>query len=68
MEERGFHSLWVAEHVVLFDDPRSPYPYAADGRFPISGETGILDPPSLRCSLCLLIGADPLEDEIDQRR
>jgi probable F420-dependent oxidoreductase len=43
-DERGFHSLWAAEHVVLFDAYRSKYPYAADGRIPVSGEAGILDP------------------------
>ena len=43
-EERSFHSLWVAEHVVLFDDYRSRYPYAADGRIPVGGEAGLLDP------------------------
>jgi len=43
-EERGFHSLWVAEHVVLFDDYASRYPYAADGRIPARGEAGFLDP------------------------
>jgi len=40
----GFDSLWVAEHVVLFDDHVSRYPYAPDGRFPASGEAGFLDP------------------------
>jgi probable F420-dependent oxidoreductase len=43
-EERGFHSLWAAEHVVLFDDYASRYPYAADGRIPAGGENGILEP------------------------
>jgi probable F420-dependent oxidoreductase len=43
-EERGFHSLWVAEHVVLFDDYASEYPYSADGRIPALGEAGFLDP------------------------
>jgi probable F420-dependent oxidoreductase len=43
-EERGFHSLWVPEHVVLFDDYRSAYPYAADGRIPAPGENGPLEP------------------------
>src|SRR5499426_3341356 len=43
-EERGFHSLWVAEHVVLFDEYASRYPYAADGRIPAGGEAGMLDP------------------------
>ncbi len=43
-EDRGFHSIWVAEHVVLFDDYRSKYPYSADGRIPAGGENGILEP------------------------
>lgn len=43
-EERGFHSIWAAEHVVLFDAYASRYPYAADGRIPAGGETGILEP------------------------
>jgi probable F420-dependent oxidoreductase len=43
-EERGFHSLWAAEHVVLFDQYASRYPYAADGRIPAGGENGILEP------------------------
>lgn len=43
-EERGFHSLWVAEHVVLFDEYASCYPYAADGRIPAGGESGMLEP------------------------
>jgi probable F420-dependent oxidoreductase len=43
-EERGFHSLWVAEHVVLFDEYASKYPYAADGKIPAGGESGMLEP------------------------
>lgn len=43
-EERGFHSIWVAEHVVLFDDYASQYPYAPDGRIPAPSESGIIDP------------------------
>jgi probable F420-dependent oxidoreductase len=43
-EERGFHSLWVPEHVVLFDEYRSAYPYSADGRIPAPSEAGIIDP------------------------
>ena len=43
-ERAGFHSLWFAEHVVLFDGHRSRYPYAEDGRFPLSGEAGLLEP------------------------
>ncbi len=43
-EALGFDSLWLAEHVVLFDDHASRYPYAKDGRFPANGEAGFLDP------------------------
>lgn len=43
-EDRGFESIWVAEHVVLFDDYESRYPYAADGRFPGAGDSGLLEP------------------------
>ena len=43
-EARGFESIWVAEHVVMFDDYESQYPYAADGRFPGGGDTGLLEP------------------------
>jgi probable F420-dependent oxidoreductase len=44
IEERGFESIWVAEHVVLFDDYDSSYPYAPDGRFPAGGDAGLLEP------------------------
>lgn len=43
-EERGFHSIWVPEHVVLFDDYASRYPYSEDGRVPAGGENGPLEP------------------------
>jgi probable F420-dependent oxidoreductase len=43
-EARAFESIWVAEHVVMFDDYASRYPYAADGRFPGGGDTGLLEP------------------------
>jgi probable F420-dependent oxidoreductase len=43
-EARAFESIWVAEHVVLFDDYASQYPYAPDGRFPGGGDTGLLEP------------------------
>lgn len=44
LEERGFESVWVPEHVVLFDEYESAYPYAPDGRFPGGADTGILEP------------------------
>jgi probable F420-dependent oxidoreductase len=43
-EERGFTSVWVPEHVVLFDDYDSTYPYADDGRIPGLPGSGMLDP------------------------
>jgi probable F420-dependent oxidoreductase len=43
-EARGFDSLWVAEHVVLFDDYASAYPYSPDGKIPAPPESGILEP------------------------
>src|SRR3954469_19127195 len=44
LESRGFDSIWVAEHVVLFDDYESKYPYADSGRFPGGGDSGLLEP------------------------
>ena len=44
LDERGFESVWVPEHVVLFDEYESRYPYALDGRFPGTGDTGLLEP------------------------
>jgi probable F420-dependent oxidoreductase len=43
-EERGFESIWVAEHVVLFDEYDSAYPYDPSGRFPTDGDAGLLEP------------------------
>ena len=43
VEEMGFHSIWVPEHVLFFADYASTYPYSNDGRIP--GEPdGVLDP------------------------
>jgi len=44
VEDRGFESIWVPEHVVLFDDYESQYPYSPDGKFPGGGDTGMLEP------------------------
>ena len=43
IEQAGFHSLWVPEHVLLFPDYASRYPYADDGRVP-GNPQGVLDP------------------------
>jgi probable F420-dependent oxidoreductase len=43
-EQVGLDSLWVAEHLVLFDDYASRYPYSPDGRVPAGDEIGVLEP------------------------
>jgi len=43
-EARGVHRIWVGEHVVLFDQYGSHYPYADDGRIPAPPGTGLLEP------------------------
>ena len=43
-EDRGFESIWAAEHVVMFDEYDSQYPYADNGRFPGGSDTGLLEP------------------------
>jgi probable F420-dependent oxidoreductase len=50
-DEYGIDSLWLAEHVVLFDEYDSPYPYAADGKIPAPPDAGILDPLDTICFL-----------------
>jgi probable F420-dependent oxidoreductase len=42
-EERGFHSLWVPEHVVFFPEYASQYPYSADGKIP-GNPDGTMEP------------------------
>ncbi len=42
-EAAGFATVWVPEHVLLFADYASPYPYAEDGRVP-GNPDGVLDP------------------------
>ena len=43
VEERGFHSLWVPEHVLFFPEYASKYPYADDGRLP-GDPIGVMEP------------------------
>src|SRR5689334_2015985 len=43
-DRHGFSSIWVAEHVVLFDEYASRYPYDDDGKIKVQGEAGIIDP------------------------
>lgn len=43
-EDRGFESIWVPEHVVLFDEYDSSYPYSPDGAFPGGADSGMVEP------------------------
>jgi probable F420-dependent oxidoreductase len=43
-ERAGFSTLWVGEHVVLFDRQESRYPYSAQGDFPLPADADWLDP------------------------
>lgn len=43
-EDCGFHSLWFPEHVVLFDEFKSRYPYSDDGSLPLPSGYGMLEP------------------------
>ena len=43
-QERGFGTIWVGEHVVLFEEYASSYPYADDGKIPEPPGTGLLEP------------------------
>jgi probable F420-dependent oxidoreductase len=46
-EEAGFNSIWAPEHVVLFSEYASKYPYTEDGRLRIGPEGGVLEPLNL---------------------
>lgn len=43
-ERVGFSTLWVGEHVVLFDRHDSKYPYSTEGNFPLPADADWLDP------------------------
>lgn len=43
-EAGGFATLWSGEHVVMVDQPKSWYPYSADGRIAVPAEADWLDP------------------------
>jgi probable F420-dependent oxidoreductase len=42
-EDIGLDSIWMGEHVVLFDKNTFPYPNSKDGRIPVPPGGGILD-------------------------
>jgi probable F420-dependent oxidoreductase len=43
-ERLGFHSIWAPEHVLLFDEYASRYPYTDDGRIRLGSEPSVLEP------------------------
>jgi probable F420-dependent oxidoreductase len=43
-ERLNIATLWAPEHVVLFDNPASKYPYTEDGRFLAGSTISLLDP------------------------
>lgn len=43
VESAGIESLWMGEHVVLFDKMEFPYPGSKDGRIPVPEGGGMLD-------------------------
>jgi probable F420-dependent oxidoreductase len=43
-ERLNIVTLWAPEHVVLFDNPASKYPYSDDGRFLAGSTISLLDP------------------------
>lgn len=43
IEGAGLDSLWMGEHVVLFDEMEFPYPGSKDGRLPVPEGGGMLD-------------------------
>lgn len=42
-ESAGLDSIWMGEHVVLFDEMEFPYPGSRDGRIPTPEGGGLLD-------------------------
>lgn len=42
-ESSGIDSIWMGEHVVLFDEMEFPYPGSADGKIPAPAGGGLLD-------------------------
>lgn len=42
-ESIGVNSIWMGEHVVLFDETEHPYPGAKDGKLPVPAGGGLLD-------------------------
>ncbi len=43
-DDLGFNSIWAPEHVVLFAEHESRYPYSENGQIGVPANAGILDP------------------------
>jgi probable F420-dependent oxidoreductase len=43
-DRTGFATVWAPEHVVLFDQHDSKYPYSDSGKFPLAANADWLDP------------------------
>jgi probable F420-dependent oxidoreductase len=54
LEEAGYDSLWVSDHIVLPETIESPYPFAADGKATWATNTPYLD---ALIALALIAGA-----------
>ena len=44
LEDLGFASLWLPDHVVLFEDYEPEYPFSSDGQPPFTQRQGWYDP------------------------
>lgn len=47
LDERGFHSVWAVDHILLPTRYDSKYPYSADGSFPVDPSAQGLEPFNL---------------------
>ncbi|TQJ29955.1 LLM class F420-dependent oxidoreductase [Microbacterium sp. SLBN-146] len=51
IEEIGFTSVWLPEHVVFFPEYRSQYPYESGGAQEVNRMLGVIDPLVLAASI-----------------
>ncbi|GAA1854360.1 LLM class F420-dependent oxidoreductase [Microbacterium koreense] len=51
IEEIGFNSVWLPEHVVFFPEYRSQYPYESGGAQEVNRLLGVIDPLVLASSI-----------------
>ena len=65
LEERGFASVWAPEHVLLFDEYESKYPYTVDGRMGAGPTSGIHDPFAVLTYLAAVTNTWHLRNAVD---